>query len=429
MKLRWLWLLVFILPLSSAEAARTNCRSDRDGITYCVEDSGDTHVLIVDLTSPRLRVQTVMANDVLDVWPPEEQRESVIDIAKRYRGDGVVIAVNGDYFGWGRGPEGPTVVQGQRLDTAATIAANPSQYRRSTLTFSRSGTAAVTHFTPIDLLDPAAYRDLAFNAVSGGPIILLNGQPLPEELACLIDNIPVNACRRDRQTVAGVDEQGTTLYLAVSTQRSTRGLAELLRDYGAFNALKLDGGGSSQLWYRGRTLVKSDRDVANALLVFAEDQPRHAAQLLKRPPVQLLNAGESITIEVPLRNTGYLDWTADRLYGLGRISGDVGTVSFARLMSDVPPAAETTLAVPIEITGPSGVYTSTWRMLQPFEEFGPTVPINAVVLPPDAATLRRQIQPLLTQLTRLSDKNFERDWPRTAKRIQTLIDKWMKEHP
>jgi hypothetical protein len=142
-----------------------------------------------------------------------------------------------------------------------------------------------------------------------------------------------------------------------------------------------------------------------------------------------LNASESITIEVPLRNTGYLDWMADRLYGLGRISGNVGTASFARLMSEVPPAAETTLSVPIEIAGPSGVYTSTWRMLQPFEEFGPTVPINAVVLPPDAATLRRQIQPLLTQLTRLSDKNFERDWPRTAKRIQTLIDKWMKEHP
>jgi hypothetical protein len=429
MKLRWLWLCLVLLPLSVASTARANCRSDRDGITYCVEDGGDTHVLIIDLTNPRVRAQTVMANDVLDVWPLDEQREGVIDMAKRYRDDGVVIAVNGDYFGAGRGPEGPTVVQGQRLDTAGTIAANPSEYRRSTLALSRSGRAAVMHLNPIDLLDSAAYRDLLFNAVSGGPIILLNGQPLPEELSCLIDNIPVNACRRDRQTAAGVDQQGATLYLVVSMQRSTRGLAELLRDYGAFNAMKLDGGGSSQLWYRGRTLVKSDREVANALLVFAEDRPRHAAQLLKRPPVQLLNAGESTSLDVPLRNTGYLDWTVDRLYGLGRISGNIGTASFARLMSDVPPTAETTLSVPIEITGSPGVYSSTWQLLQPFEKFGPTVPINAVILPPDSAALRKQIQPLLTSLTRLSDKSFERDWPKTAKRIQTLIDKWMKEHP
>jgi len=429
MKLRWLWLCLVLLPLSVASAARANCRSDRDDIMYCVEDGGNTHVLIVDLTNPRLRVQTVMANDVLDVWPPDEEREGVVDMAQRYRDEGVVIAVNGDYFGAGRGPEGPTVVHGQRLDTAETIAANPSEYRRSTLALSRSGTAAVAHLPPIDLLDPAAYRDLLFNTVSGGPIILLNGQPLPEELSCFVDGIPVNACRRDRQTAAGVDEQGTTLYLVVSTQRSTRGLAELLRDYGAFNALKLDGGGSSQLWYRGRTLVKSDREVVNALLVFAEDRPRHAAQLLKRPSVQLLNAGESITVDVPLRNTGYLDWTVDRWYGLGQISGTLGTASFVRLGSDVPPTAAITLSVPIEITGPPGVHTSTWQMLYPFEQFGPPVPLNAVVVPPDAVALRQQIQPLLAQLTRLSDKNFERQWPKTAQRIQQMIDQWVKEHP
>ena len=428
MPLRWLCLLLVLFPLSSAAATRANCRLDRDGITYCLEDGGDTHLFIVDLTNPRLRVQTVMANDVLDVWPPDEQRERVVDMVKRYRADGVVIAINGDYFGAGRGPEGPTVVQGQRLDTAETIAANPSDYRRSTLTLSRSGKATVTSLNPIDLLSPMVYRDLMFNAVSGGPIILRGGQPLPEELACLIDNIPVNACRRDRQTAVGVDEQGTTLYLVVSTQRSTRDLAELLRDYGAFDAMKLDGGGSSQLWYRGRTLVKSDREVANALLVFVEDRPRDAAQLLKRPMVQLLHEGEAITVDVPLRNTGYLEWTIDRWYGLGRIAGNSGSISFVPLTANIPTTAETAFSIPIEITGPAGIYTSTWQLRQPFEEFGPTIPVYTVVIPPQAETLRKQIQPLLTSLTRLSDRSFEREWPRTAQRIQQLIDKWVKEH-
>ena len=80
-----------------------------------------------------------------------------------------VAAINGDYFGADRGPEGPTVVQGQRLDTPLTIAFNPSHYRRTTLALSRSGTAAISHLNPIASLGPNVYRDLLFNAISGGP--------------------------------------------------------------------------------------------------------------------------------------------------------------------------------------------------------------------------------------------------------------------
>jgi len=50
-------------------------------------------------------------------------------------------------------------------------------------------------------------------------------------------------------------------------------------------------------------------------------------------------------------------------------------------------------------------------------------------VPTEAAALRKQIQSLLTQLTRLSDQNFERQWPKTAQRIQQMIEKWVKEHP
>jgi hypothetical protein len=151
--------------------------------------------------------------------------------------------------------------------------------------------------------------------------------------------------------------------------------------------------------------------------------------LLKRPPVQLLNAGESMTIEVPLRNTGYLDWTVDRWYGLGRIAGNIGAASFARLPADVPATTEISVSVPIGIVGAPGVYSSTWRLRQPFEEFGPTVPINAIVLPQGAEALRQQIQPLLTQLTRVSDRSFEKEWPRTAQKIQQIMDQWLKAHP
>ncbi len=427
MKAPWLLLVLLLLPLSPAEA-RSNCRSDMQGVTYCVEGGGDTHLLIIDLSNPYLRVQTVMAHDLLDVWPPEVERESVSDMAKRYRNDGVIAAINADYFGAGRGPEGPTVVQGQRLDTPLTIALNPSRYRRATLALSRSGQAAATRLNPVDSLAPSVYRDLLFNAVSGGPIILYNGSVLPEALSCLIDGIPMEACRRNRQTAAGVDETGRTLYLAASTTRSTSSMAQLLRDYGAFNALKLDGGGSTQLWYRGRTLVDSDREVANALLVFKEGAPRHAAKLMARPQVVLIEEGALASIEVPLRNLGHLDWTVDRYYGLHLLEETAWASDFLRLPQDVAPNGTVTFTVPINSSLAPGVYTSAWQLATPFESFGPAVPVNVIVIPQEADDLQKQIQPLLNRLTRFSDRDFESEWPKTVPRVQQMIEKWVKEN-
>jgi hypothetical protein len=428
MKVRWLLLFFLLLPLSP-DVARPNCRSDVKGVTYCVEDSGDTHLLIVDLSDPYLRMQTVMANEALNVRPPEAERESVVDMARRYRNAGVIAAINGDYFGRRRGPEGPTVVQGQRLDTPLTIVLNPSEYRRSTLALGRSGQAAVTHLNPIASPAPFVYRELLFNAVSGGPIILYNGSVLPEALSCLIDGIPMGACHRDRQTAAGVDQTGTILYLVASTQRSTARLAELLRDYGAFTAMKLDGGGSTQMWYRGRTLVDSDREVANALLIFQEDQPRHAAQLIARPPVLLIEEDVPASLDVKLRNVGHLDWTVDRHYGLRLLEDEAWAGDFLRLPHDVAPNGTVTFTLPINSALGPGVYGSKWQLTMPFESFGPTVPVNVVVLPREAGDLQKQIQPLLNRLTRLSDKSFETEWPKTTQRVQQMIEEWAKEHP
>ncbi len=424
----WLFLCLLIGgTLSITAAARPNCRSDIRGITICVEDGGDTYLLIIDLSDPYLRVQTVMANEVLDVWPPDEEREGVAAMAKRYRDEGVIAAIKGDYFGALRGPEGPTVVQGQRLDTLETITTNPSEYRRTTLALSRSGTAAITHLNPLASLAPSVYRDPLFNAISGGPIILYHGVVLPEALSCLIDGIPPGACRRVRQSAVGVDEAGTTLYLLASTTRSTGSIAEMLRDYGAFTAMKFDGGGSTQLWYRGRMLVDSDREVANALLIFREDAPRHAAQLIARPPVLLIEQGTPASVDVSLRNLGYLDWTVDRFYGLRQLDGASWASNFAPLSQDVASNSTVTVTLPINSSLGPGVYTSTWQLATPFESFGPAVPVNVVVLPHEASDLQEQIQPLLKRLARFSDRTFAVEWPRTAERIQLLIEERVKE--
>ena len=100
-----------------------------------------------------------------------------------------------------------------------------------------------------------------------------------------------------------------------------------------------------------------------------------------------------------------------------------------RLPHDVAPNDAVTFTVPIDSSLSPGVYTSTWQLATPFESFGPTVPVNVVVVPRGASDLRKQIQPLLNRLTRLSDKSYEVERPKTAKRVQSLIEEWVKKHP
>ncbi len=427
----FLFILVLIIGLSpspvKAAPLRPNCRLQVEGITYCRDDDGATQVLMVDLTNPYVRVQTVMANDVLDVRPIDVQRERVSELAQRYRPDHVMIAINGDYFGADRGPEGPTVVQGVRLDTPATIALNPSRYRRTTLVVSRFGYATIAPQLP-SWLNPIFYRDVMFNALSGGPVILRHGAVESEMFACVFDGIPANSCRRTRQSVAGIDAEGHTLYLAVSTVRSTGDIARLLRDYGADDAMKLDGGGSSQLWYDGRTLLDSDRGIANALLVFVEDRPRHAAQLMTRLPIPVVEVNEPVSMEIDLRNTGFLEWTTDRGYGLQFIDG-AALFEQVSLMAPRVTAPDEVSRLVLSINGSSqpGVYGSTWQMIAGAESFGAPIPIRLIVIPHYADDLQSKIQALLAPLERSS--RLEQNWPKIALHIREMIKTWLIENP
>jgi hypothetical protein len=85
--------------------------------------------------------------------------------------------------------------------------------------------------------------------------------------------------------------------------------------------------------------------------------------------------------------------------------------------------------LPINSALAPGVYTSTWQLATPFESFGPAIPVSAVVIPREASELQKQIQPLLNRLTRLSDRSYEVEWPKTAQKVKQMIEKWVKEHP
>ena len=253
-------------PTSFFDVTDPNCESAYEGIHYCIEDDGDLHVVAIDLHDPHIRFEMVMADDVTSV--ETTHRERIEDIVNRqpYEDQDVAVAVNADYFGRRHGPEGLTVKNGRRLDADGDLGQNPNAVWRSSLTISRLNRVTLGRKSAEELEDPRAYRERFYNAVGGGPLILNYGVVIPNTVACLLERFPVGACRRKIQTAAGLSEDGRWLYLAVGEGRDIQGFARLFRDYGAFTALKLDGGGSSQLWYDGEMRHDTDRAVGKKTL-------------------------------------------------------------------------------------------------------------------------------------------------------------------
>jgi MYXO-CTERM domain-containing protein len=127
--------------------------------------------------------------------------------------------------------------------------------------------------------------------VTGSPLVLRNG-------AVLSYTSPRHALVPNPRTLLGVSADRHTLYLMVVNGRegANKGMtcmdaARVLRDFGASDAINLDGGGSSSLYIRSqgglvtRPADRLERPVANHLgIVFdAAPEPDEAPEAPARP--------------------------------------------------------------------------------------------------------------------------------------------------
>ena len=408
------WFVQTRLMLSASTIAQPigqNCETSYEGITYCVEDGGDIHVVVIDLDNPYIRFDMIMADDVSSVSTP--QRERIEDMVNRppYEDQEVVVAINADYFGVRHGPEGFTVKNGRRLDAGAEQQ-NPNALWRSSLAISRLNRVSLGRKSAEELDDPRAYRERFYNAVGGGPLILSYGVVIPNTVACLLEGFPVGACRRRIQTAAGLSEDGRLLYLAVGEGRDIQGFAHLLRDYGAFTAIKLDGGGSSQLWYNGEMRHDTDRPVGNALFVSYSAMPRHDAHFSNLSGVRIVEPGEHVEIVYRIENQGYLDWEPDLGYRLRNVQGwPIFGPAYQRLASAVQGGDELESTLTFVAPYLPGVYEAEWQFVRRSEPIGSRMQVGLVVVPSgsDATGFTRFIKSRLDSA--LSRREFEQAWP------------------
>lgn len=204
----------------------------------------EVRAVFVDLCTPQLRVRATR---------PSERGLTTSAFAERA---GALAAINGDFFARGFAPVGLAIGEGERWPDA--------QLREDWSLFGAGpGRAGV-------LYDPRA--PWPSEAVGGVPQIVVDGVAVAPYESLF--------CRREHpRSALGIDREERTLIFAVVDGRSASSvgatcaeLAALMAELGAWQAINLDGGGSSALFVEGRGLINrpsdgSERPVANHLAI------------------------------------------------------------------------------------------------------------------------------------------------------------------
>lgn len=204
------------------------------------------HALRVDLCNPAV---------TLRVTAPRERLRTVADWARRV---GAFAAINGDYFDPATGqPLGPT--RGHGTDWPAAVWTT----HEALLLAAPDGRVALR---PVDLRDGDRSAPAALAPPEWTELLAARERVLVEGVAR--DN-PALGPHRDRhpRTGLGLSRDGHTLFLVViegrvpgSVGATARELGDALRALGAWEGVKLDGGGSSALFVRGRGQVSRPSD-------------------------------------------------------------------------------------------------------------------------------------------------------------------------
>ncbi len=179
-------------------------------------------------------------------------------------------------------------------------------------------------------------------------------------------------------------------------------------------AIKVDGGGSSQLWYAGDELVSSNanRPVAAGLLVFY----LQSATVVEQPKWPVIVEKETLKIRIVLKNSGADTWMKGK-YSLVNVSNPLGASSPQPLPKDVKPGEEVVFEFQTEPISNWGLPKTSWQMAIDGKSFpGNPVTITTVVIPEKLEQKRQELE------------NQIKQWIEEGKEdIQKLIEDWIKK--
>jgi hypothetical protein len=316
---------------------RENLDCDRavqkySGVEYCTGSGGNVHVLVVDLHESGVRLEYVIAeglnkkskpgdepSECQDVnvpsWSPkgpgcyDPKNElyypvmSLLDAVNR--NDDAAVVINTDY-GAGtqeepksreHGPEGFTVVRGNRIDGPGVGDEDNNAENRPWLAVSESSPLRAEFGQFSQGEDNGSKPGWVYTGVGGAPWLIDEGLIATRQISeC--KNAESGSCTSAvAQTAVALSQDSRWLYLVLAVGEDARGTAEFLHDtLQPWQAIKMDGGGSSQLWYGGLPGGNNPQDrvvypgngrrLSQYLAVFAEPGSGIIVEPAPEPPDQ-----------------------------------------------------------------------------------------------------------------------------------------------
>jgi len=283
-----------------------------DGLEYCVAANGSdikAHVVVIDLSNSHIKIEYIIADGVngeckdvnIPRWGPvrggcaDPSNSSYYPVLSLLQAaekalainTNVAVVINSDY-GAGtqnepasreHGPEGFAVVRGDRIDGPGVNDTDNNAEKRPWL--------AVSHDSPVkaEIEQYAMQQDTGnkepwiYTATGGGPWLVKDGQITLNEIRnCLQGrSYSPGSCRKTDHTAVGISQDKKWLFFIIVKETEVQDIASFLKeDLEVWNAIKFDGGGSSQLWYGGmvaeskRVIESGNRKLSQYLAIFAE---------------------------------------------------------------------------------------------------------------------------------------------------------------
>lgn len=358
------------------------------------------------------------------------------------------------------GPEGLLVVRGVRLDGAANCDDDFNAALRPWLGLGKevdSSTGLLS--VEIDRLvsDASPIPAWMYTGIGGGPMLVQDGVVNAGAGTCAGDysltqleaitncsgyqktvdppateSYGGGSCREAPHTAAGISRNKRWLFLAMSTGNDHPDiLAEFMKtQLDVTDALKFDGGGSSQMWVAGSTALTIDaggegRSLTNYLAVYADDGTGvslpHAASQVDRVTYITIGEGQTTNLDPTFKNDGSFTWKAEDGVALGARTSLVTAFAsddFYDLPRDVRPGEMVSWDLPVS---PTGVRVYRFQMAQDGVYFGDETQFAVVVIPEALKDKREEIERQIEQLIDEMEAEGEEKLEEFAVRIQKLL--------
>jgi len=199
------------------------------------------HLIVADLTNDLVSVETKFAS-------------SLTPVRKLLQEDDPVAALTGTFFAWeNEKPVGDVILDGELVAKGR---------RGSALAVDWFGKVHIFHPRYREVVDWFPYRF----ALRGAVRIVQNGKVDPDPRSQHFRDKSIWG--RAARTAVGVSGDGKVILIATRSAVSLSQLGWALVGKGARDAVSLDGGGSTTMYYRGKMVIPSGRRLSNMFVLF-----------------------------------------------------------------------------------------------------------------------------------------------------------------